>query len=174
MSALLEEAESRYGPRDREWTPIGIEFGGDGPGTWFPGDRGHIAIRLSADARCNLAQALFQLAHEVIHLLSPSGASSAPAMEEGLATLFSDEVSLRFVADGWFFSSEPAYVYCRDLARTFLALHSDGIRTLRTKEPRFHLITPALINSTFPDVQEELAVALCEPFRSVQKRFHPS
>jgi hypothetical protein len=172
LSELLEEAEARYGPRDREWTLIGIEFGGDTPGTWFPGNRRHVVIRLSDNARTNPARALFQLAHEAIHLLSPW--SGAPAMEEGVATLFSDEVSLRFAADGWFFSSEPDYVHCRDVTRTLLALHPDGVRTLRAKEPHFHLMTPTLITSTFPDVPEQLAGALCEPFSSVRARLHPS
>jgi hypothetical protein len=90
MSNLLAEAEGRYGKRDHDWTPIGIEFGGNRPGTWYPGNRKHISIRLSQTAGQDFGQAIFQLSHEVIHLLGPLEERLAPAIEEGLAVLFSE------------------------------------------------------------------------------------
>src|SRR5512133_1556486 len=73
LGALLSEAEALYGPRDPSWTPIGIEFSEDGPKIWYPGNRRHISIMLSDKCRTDLKRAQFQLAHEAIHLLAPTG-----------------------------------------------------------------------------------------------------
>src|SRR5438552_2311981 len=43
LGNLLFEAEERYGRRDREWTLLGIEFGGLRPCLWYPCDRKHIS-----------------------------------------------------------------------------------------------------------------------------------
>jgi hypothetical protein len=115
MSDLLAEAEDRYGNRDLDWTPIGIEFGGDWPSIWYPGypGRRHISIKLSRAARQDFGQAIFELSHEVIHLLGPAGRRAAPAIEEGVAVLFSEEVSRRFDVNLIYVT--PAYIRCRDV-----------------------------------------------------------
>jgi hypothetical protein len=83
LGAMLRELEQRYGPRDREWTPLGIEFGLDGPMIWFPGNCRNVSIMLSMAAVEDTNQALFELAQEVIHLLSPQGLRGAPVIERG-------------------------------------------------------------------------------------------
>ena len=91
---FLHEAEERFGARDMTYTPLGLEFDGAAPHLWFPGDRHHISIVLTEAARFDPAEALFELAHETVHMLAPtSGRSEAPVFEEGLATLFAHEKS---------------------------------------------------------------------------------
>ena len=64
---MLSEAEELYGRRDLNWTPIGVEFfASTVPHIWFPGNRNHIAIRLTLSALNDLNEALWQLAHEVV------------------------------------------------------------------------------------------------------------
>jgi Zn-dependent peptidase ImmA (M78 family) len=96
LGVLLFEAETRFGQRNRDWTLLGIEFSGDVPQVWYPGNRHYISIILSDDARTNPHRALFQLAHEVIHVLAPTGGRCSLMIEEGLATFFSMEISARY------------------------------------------------------------------------------
>ena len=36
LAELLETAEKLYGPRDKEWTPLGVDFGEGGPFVGIP------------------------------------------------------------------------------------------------------------------------------------------
>jgi hypothetical protein len=51
LGEMLREIEGRYGTRDRDWTLLGIEFGGSRPCLWYPGDCGYVSIKLSENAR---------------------------------------------------------------------------------------------------------------------------
>jgi hypothetical protein len=115
---------------------------------------------------------MFQLSHEVIHLLAPT-VGNAPAIEEGLATIFSDEISQKFGIQYRYDS--PDYIYCKLITNDFLNRHSDaGIRRLRKRERSFHLFTPKLIRSEFPDIPEKLAADRCEPFDRIEARLNPT
>ncbi|MDT8872893.1 hypothetical protein RAA17_21825 [Komagataeibacter rhaeticus] len=100
LTTLLGEflfiLETRYGSRDTNFTPIGIDFCGSIPSVWYPGNRNHVAITLTESARDNIPQAIFQLAHETVHLLSPSGGQNANVLEEGMATDFQMEVNIKY------------------------------------------------------------------------------
>jgi hypothetical protein len=83
---LLDEAESRFGPRLPQYTPIGIHLGVRnqllpylGTNSWY--------VVLDSTLESNMQDAIFFLSHEVIHLLSPI--QKANCLEEGLATHFS-------------------------------------------------------------------------------------
>jgi len=92
----LALAESKYGERDLSWTILGLEFyQKKHPQTWFPGvfeGRKQILIQLSKNSANDEKRALFEMAHEVIHCLSPRvGSDTASVLEEGLAVHFSFE-----------------------------------------------------------------------------------
>jgi len=72
---------------------LGIEFYGDRPKVWYPGTNKHISIILTDSAREDPPQAVFQLAHEVVHILSPTGGANAPVVEEGLSALFQERAN---------------------------------------------------------------------------------
>src|SRR5882724_13157884 len=86
LSDILDDVERRFGPRDEAFTILGVEFGVGNPQIWFPSGRKHVAIQLGAAARLNVNEALFQVAHECVHLLNPVRAASV--LEEGVATLY--------------------------------------------------------------------------------------
>ncbi|MGI4877654.1 MAG: hypothetical protein ACRYG4_09235 [Janthinobacterium lividum] len=164
VSVLLREAEARFGPRDMTYTFLGIEFTlGNIPQTWYPGACNHIAIQLTEDARLNPQRALFQLAHEIIHLLSPDMGHTAPTLEEGLASVFSAEISQR---NGHpFHDGLASYERAAALTRQLLIHNSQAIKDIRTVEPRFRQITPDHILSAAPLFDKALAVELCAPFQ---------
>lgn len=84
----LNLAESLFGPRDKDWTYIGLEFKEDGPYImYYPGNR--ISIVLSTGSLNYQLQFLYQLSHEVCHLLYPTGKADANNLNEGISTYFS-------------------------------------------------------------------------------------
>jgi hypothetical protein len=162
LGELLAEAETRFGPWDPTWTPVGIEFDGATPHIWYPGDRRHVSIVLTDLARQDMKQALFQLSHEIIHLLAPTGGAAAPVIEEGLATLFSKEISSRYGLGLDY--DVPSYIAAANLTQTLLAIYPDGIKRLRQKETSFTRFIPQLILGVCPGIPGEVAAELCQPF----------
>lgn len=132
---LLQRAQEAYGPRDRSYSFVGVEFGFDGPEIWYPGNRRDVAIVLSAEAAANVDRACFQLAHEVIHLLAPSGTSGAVVFEEGLAAVFSDDMSAKH---GWGFYTAPGkYSEAASLVRRVMAAAPSFVVNMRKTKPSF-------------------------------------
>jgi len=93
----LNLAEERFGPRDMSWTILGVEVGGVRPLVWFPGGsaRKHIAIQLSHHCQSSEVEARYELSQEIVHLLAPNGGGPARNIEEGVATLFANDVGPR-------------------------------------------------------------------------------
>lgn len=162
LGRFLREAEEKYGPRDSAWTPLGIEFSGEIPQLWFPGNINHISIMLTDSARSNPRQAVFQLAHEVIHLLSPSGRQNANVLEEGLATINSHLVSSKMGLG--LYSHVPSYLAAEKLTLKLLEQNPDVIRNIRTREPKFFNFRADLIREFAPSLPNDIAKELCSPF----------
>jgi hypothetical protein len=87
FGALLRHAESLYAPRVMDCTPLGIQVGETNQPALMPfgGNMWYISLRKGVDT--NLPEAIFDVSHEVIHLLGP--VAQANSLEEGLATAFS-------------------------------------------------------------------------------------
>jgi hypothetical protein len=128
-------------------------------------DRRHVSILLSLSARRDAARAIFQLAHETIHLLAPKGSRNAPVLEEGLATCFSHQMCREWGST--YHSADPAYLGAARIVQDFLDLYPDGVRTLREREPCFTKMTVDVIGKACPNVPPTLAVELCAPFSRV-------
>ncbi|CAK1737898.1 IrrE N-terminal-like domain-containing protein [Vibrio crassostreae] len=139
LGAMLIEVEGLYGERDKSWTFVGLEFEENGPQNWFPGNCGNIVIQLNTNAINDEVLAHYQLAHEVVHLLAPSGERGAPVIEEGLATMYSENyLSASYgITDYSKFTNLDSYIEAARLVRELLAFDSDAIRKLRDIEPSF-------------------------------------
>jgi hypothetical protein len=160
--------EQRYGPRDRRHTILGIEFSKNEPQIWFPGNRSHVAIQLGDEARLNPKQAVFQLAHETVHLLAPARAYQTLAVEEGLATLFSHEISKEYGLA--YRNGSVPYQHCEQLLVDWLAIAPHAIKETRILEPDFWQWTANLLSRTVVGTPEALALALTEKFTDVKQR----
>lgn len=165
MGAMLTEIEARYGQRDLSWTPIGVEFSSDGPQIWFPGNCRNVAIQLGPTAQLNNTLACYQLAHECVHLLAPDGGRNAPVLEEGLATVFSEDfVALNFNRVGM--TDFKAYIEAARKVRILLEHDVNAIKSLRAIEPSFKMMTAAtFVAAGLVDVPENLVNELVAPFR---------
>ncbi len=135
----------------------------------YPDDKeAMIGISPGVDAdECRLP---FQLAHEVVHLLSPHrGQYDAMMIEEGAAVWFSIYGPEFPIAD----YKGRALDYIRthadtqnyrcalDLHTNLDAVYPDSIRALRAARPRFYEMTPEFIVETV-GASKELADQLCE------------
>ncbi|UOE49356.1 hypothetical protein MTO98_33725 [Mucilaginibacter sp. SMC90] len=84
----LNYAECMFGARDKEWTYVGLEFRDNGPYIYYyPNKR--ISIVLSTGCINYPLQFIYQLSHEVCHLLYPTGKADANNLNEGISTFFS-------------------------------------------------------------------------------------
>lgn len=161
LEDMLFKAEKEYGQRDQSWTLLGIEFRGAIPCIWFPKPGNGIIVRLSECALNDTVKACYQLAHECIHLLSPSGSSVVPVIEEGLATVNSESYIAREL--NYFYQTpEVPYATAAALVRELLSIAPDAIAKLRTVEPAFTKLT----NQTFIEAGVEAPVPLIDKLLS--------
>lgn len=85
---LLKKAESMLGPRDssKEVCPPRF-FDRDIPTIRFT--QTQVGVYLTRKAECNRDIAVFQMAHETVHLLNPVPRKESNYLEEGVAVAFS-------------------------------------------------------------------------------------
>ncbi len=129
---------------------------------WYPGDHKHIVIQLSLDCLTELPRACYQLGHECIHLLAPTGKQDANTLEEGLATLYGEDYATK-----WFNTPRNCgaahYERAKRVAQKALAANPAFVREIRQHKPSFCDFTPSdILNATA--VTEAEAYFLCEPF----------
>lgn len=159
LGEWLHQAEQQFGARDQGWTVLGVEVGGDRPCVWYPGgkERKHVAVELSARCQNEEVEARYELAQEIVHLLAPNGGGSALVIEEGIATLFANQVGPRPITNA-------SYVNALKHVEALLALDPDAIKTLRKERPKFQDFTPEFIKEHIV-IPDQLASDLCEIYK---------
>jgi hypothetical protein len=133
---MLTLAQECFGERNKNYTILGIEFSSSGPMVWYPKSAKNIVIQLSEEAFSSEKLALYQLAHETIHLLSPSGNNRANVLEEGLAVYFSWyylEKVYQTKSEG--LTRSPAYKSAGLLVKKILSDRPHLIKELRSVKP---------------------------------------
>ena len=172
MGHILRFAEARYGPRDRNWTLLGVEFTSrPAPQVWYPtfdGIGDSVIVQLTRSAATDETRALFQLSHEVVHLLSPAGpGAKASVLEEGLATYTSleylDAIG-KGVGPGYISSPryEAAYRAISPLAKR--PDFESGIRMLRTTRGGLSNLKPGDLQRAWPGISARQASVLAADF----------
>lgn len=172
LGDALAYAEERYGQRDMSWTLLGVEFAAtEAPQIWYPsmGRGRNIVVQLTEPAARNEKQALFQLSHEVIHLLSPNGPDlRASVLEEGLAAYNSIEyVRATGLAIAPSYISSPSYEAAYASVVELEAAHPDfaaGIRRLRETHGGLSGLSAGDLSAVFPRISTALAQRLAKPF----------
>jgi hypothetical protein len=163
ISHALAEAEARFGPRDPSYFLAGWEFVRSYPRIWYPGDRKHVVIQLGLEARGDVPRLVFQLSHEVVHLLSPTGRRVANNLEEGLATLFAEDYTLEHLGVP-VLTNLASYARARDAVRRLLARDPTCIRRLREGEPCLSHLEREFLRDYIPDLSGEDAAYLLARF----------
>lgn len=164
---LLADAEARYGPRDRSWTFGGLNYRtAGGPGTLASTDgTKRVVICLTQDALGDEVLQRWQLAHEVVHLLSPSGPQTTSVLEEGLAS-YNQFVhsSGGYTGDNLFPRSPLDYQRAFEATKPLVERHPSGIRNLRAECVQMSQVTPAQLIKHFPGTDANTAQWLCSCF----------
>ena len=172
LSDIINNAEQRYGKRDQSWTLLGVEFSNlNQPEIWYPfisKNRKHLIIQLTKSASKNEKEALFQLSHEVIHLLSPAGKEGSSVFEEGLATYFSiaNMKTLNYDIDENYIAEKKykqAYKLVDNLYKNFPNTE-DRIKTLRGQVKRIRDITPEQFSYAFTGLNKKYAALLAKKY----------
>jgi hypothetical protein len=164
LGDMLQIAQSKFGPRDPAYTLLGVEFCGDHPRVWCPGNRKDMIIQLSESCMDEPQRACYQMAHECIHLLGPTGCESATVLEEGLATWFAQYYLAERIGNPNWRSTTPSYTRAQRRVERLLALDAGAIKTLRQVQPTFNHFTPELLLEHYPALGEADAAALVAPF----------
>lgn len=142
---MLKEAEAMFGERDKEWTILGVEVcmdQGATPQNWYPGSPERKDIIFQITPAEDLQHACYQLAHEVLHSLSPHVGKTATVLEEGVATWFARwYVKKSF---GLEIGAElESYCNAYQSVDTLLKQDRQAVLKLRKVEPNFDKMTVA-------------------------------
>lgn len=164
LGDMLALAEEKYGKRDQSYTLLGIEFMEGSPQVWFPGNRKSIIIQLDVSCLSDMMRGCYQLAHECIHLLSPTGTRNATVLEEGLATHFSEYYLREKMRRPNWRSSMKSYAQAKKLVEMLLYIEKDAIRILRQDQPVISRITAEDILGRFSKLPSGLAFQLSSSF----------
>ena len=177
-SVFINEIETLLGPRDPKFTYVGLEIDetrGATPKIWFPhtghpeyesGKRSrHIIIRLTESAQSNANVAIWQLAHECVHLIDPWQPEvedrQTNFLEEGLAAWYQTTIIQNIPLD-------PPYDEAKSLVAPHMPDLSTTIRHLRTNHNlRISAINnPSLLLRHCQNLDTKAAINLCRPFPS--------
>ena len=155
LSDMLHIAEELFGPRDPSYTILGIEFVSDNPKIWYPAGRRHIIMQLSLSAANNMSQACYQMAHETVHLLAPSGGRNANNFEEGVACYFAAYYMKSKLNQPNWRPTLPSYRRALELIALRLDEDIYCVRRLRDKNPAFQDMSKEEISTEFPDLSAD-------------------
>jgi hypothetical protein len=161
---ILQTAESKYGIRDNTYTLLGIELTSASiPQIWYPGNCNNVAIQITSDCINNLNKAVYQVAHETIHCLYPTGNNIRNYLDEGLATFFSIDYTQSNGFGTWN-SGDPKYDAAMELVKRLISIDPDIIKKLRQTEPCIPRMTADLLTTTNPAIPFDLASDLTKRF----------
>lgn len=180
LCLMLEEAEALLGPKVEPYPFMfaGVNFDCDSPRieVWGEGknlNHKYIMIRLSRSGVRDKSYALWELSHECIHLLSPTGYPETTVLEEGMATwyqrrwitqcpsVFPDSMKTPSYGVAPKYSR---YIEAGDLVEQILGVDETAIKRIRSIEPRLHKINAALIMQEAPWINEQTATELTSMF----------
>lgn len=175
---LLTLAEDLYGPRATTgWTFVGVEINDRPPYLAYYPERGWVAISLSTKILNNADQCLFQLAHEVGHLLYPTAdrrTSTLPptiTLNEGVSTHFSLVALQTFRGDEAYRNAHeslrlhsPNYFAALHLVNRLLEADSGAVKKLRGVRPMLNNAVEDDFNTAGLDVDPALLAGLVAVF----------
>jgi len=174
LGNMLQLAQSQFGSRDESYTILGIEFIDDQPRIWYPGDCKNIVIQLGKLCLLQPGRACFQLAHETIHLLSPTKEQNVNVLEEGLAAYFQVWYMNNQYPRDWprpqfdWTKLPSSFEQAKMLVERLLGIDPNAIRRLREQQWRLSQITAEEIRNAYPVLDYDDVLALTTKFAECQ------
>ena len=152
LGDILHLAEKIFGPRDPAYTILGVEFEANGPQIWYPGNRRHVIVQLSLSAAADMSQACYQMAHEVVHLLAPSGGANSNNLEEGIACHFSAYYMKEVLKQPNWQPTLPSYKRALEQVAPLVDADINCIRRLRKIQPSLSKMNRQELSQEFPNL----------------------
>lgn len=164
---IFKEAEHQFGPRDTSYklsVPRITECASSR--TYFFQPLALARIYLSRNAKTKDWQASLELAHEAIHVLSPTPFASGPTvLEEGLAEYFAQRYADRIHGLTFESGANPKADAVMRAVSALLAKDEFVIKKLRTRQPVISKIDEKLLVEV-AGVKPDQAKFLCTGFKS--------
>ena len=149
---MLPMAEGLFGPRDLSYTIQGIEFAPGIPHIWYFGNLKHILIRLGSEAATDMSRACYQMAHETVHLLAPTGSNDANNLEEGVACYFAAYYMKKRMNEPCWHPGHPNYECVLKRVAPLLDADISCVRRLRYQQLSFSKMSQVLVSTSFPNL----------------------
>ena len=172
-NTLFEIAQKIFGPKCDQWKFEGVFIGDNGPSTMyhFP-SKGDISISLSDKILNDDIQSLFQLSHEVCHLLHPSRDCKTDELydtivfNEGIATYFQVLITSNIqdpsdLVDN-LKSHNVRYFNAYKLLEQLMEIDSEMVIKIRDIQPRIDLVTEIDFQRIGSNIPKELVLSLLE------------
>ena len=159
---LLALAESLLGPRDRSKQIYQPVFRDDGPFLRNTPDEDGAFVELSPKAAGCWPVAIYEMAHETVHLLNPV-AGGTNFLEEGIAVAFSIR-ALEVCGQPPFETGEALYTEALNLVRALAPDVFAAGRRIRECAGALGKATRCHLESLFPGVDRAILCRLSEPF----------
>jgi len=172
---FLKEAEEMFGPKT-VYSYSGLTYHNFAPRTVlcdssFLSGEHTFKIQLHGKAINNRTDGIFQLSHEVVHLLSPivqEDGNEVNYLEEGMATYFSKLITERMTQDYEFcekaLEKHPKYLRACSLYLALIKVDAEAIKKLRSINPIISQIQPKDFETAGISIDQELMDALLEKF----------
>ena len=144
---LIDDAEYLFGNSLGEWLFSGIEINDKPPSLKYYPESGEVTISLSKKIIGDNRQLIFQLSHEVCHLLHPSlefpslYQNQTLVINEGLSTYFSILKTQEYFDQGEFLidnlkTYSTNYFNAYNLVKDLIDKDTNSIKKLRAVKPR--------------------------------------
>ena len=178
-SVFIAEIERQLGPRDSNFTYVGLEFDTTPNAkphiafleTGYPGHEtqngsNHIVIRLTEKAQSDANLAIWQLARQCVHLIDPwnieTEGRQANYLEEGFAIWYQSTI-IQGIPLG------SPYVEAKSLVEPYMPELAGVVKHLRIehKVRIGEIDDPDLLGRHCPDVSNEVVEQLCGRFQTV-------
>ncbi|TXN72388.1 hypothetical protein [Methylobacterium sp. WL6] len=168
LPTLLAAAEIQFGPKEPGWAIAGVATADNGP-VLHRSANDELTVYLNSKLHTE-DQGLFQLAHEVVHLLAPVRKEFANTLEEGCAVWFS-LYGVSYQHPGYadkaksYIENDPSAAKYKAALKDvveLLSIDEQAVRKIRGICPRFENVTAGLITEILPNVPLDLAHRLVE------------
>ena len=176
-SVFIAEIERQLGPRDPNFTYVGLEFDTTPNAkphisflnTGYPGHEtengsNHIVIRLTANAQTDANLAIWQLARLCVHLIDPwnieTEGQPTNYLEQGLATWYQNTIIQNITID------HPEYAKAKSLVEPHMPDLATTIKHLRTNHNLriSEIYDPELLLSHCQEMDSNIAKKLVGKF----------
>lgn len=160
QTEFMAEAERLFGSRDQTKKIYQPSWDVDGPHIRYTPNKDGAFAELNFNAKADWKMAVYQLAHETVHLLDQYGGKQTNLLEEGAAVRFSLDMMTKY---GFDTAGLPVIKSYRTALELFNLLGNNPYsiaKELRSICGSFISIDEATLKAKYPEVAENLIVEL--------------